>query len=177
MIGQESRCCWYVVRSKRKQEQRAESNLRAWGLETFMPKLRTVSAPAVRAGVRYKVEPLFPGYLFARFDTTREYAKVRLTRGVHSVVGFGECATPVDDAIIALIRSRINDDGLVHEAEPSPGDQVEIVSGPLCSVRGIFERALSGGDRVLILLTTVGSSARVQVSRAVIRKARTSLVA
>jgi len=168
---------WYVIRSKPKQEERAASNLRAWGIETFMPQFREPCNAGRSSEPRYRVKPLFPGYLFARFDAWSLYAKVRLTRGVHDIVGLGECATAVDDAVISLVRSRVADDGFVH-FDVEPGDLVEIVEGPLASFVGVFDAALAGGERVRLLLTTIGSSmTRVQVPRAFIRKAASPLVA
>jgi hypothetical protein len=31
---------WYAVYTKPKEEERAETNLRVWGLKTFMPKIK-----------------------------------------------------------------------------------------------------------------------------------------
>ncbi len=129
-------CRWYVIRTKPKQETRAESNLRAWGIETFAPKALELGRGRARSGRAWRIEALFPGYLFAWFDARNLWRKVRLTRGVHAVVGFGESATPVEDSIISAIRSRIQEDGFVHLAEAQPGDPVEIVGGPLRSLRG-----------------------------------------
>ena len=105
---------WYVVYTKSKQEERAESNLRAWGVETVLPRL------CERRGARVLTAPLFPRYLFARFDAGRLLAKVRHTRGVHDVVAFGEQATPVDDSLVAVVRARIAADGFVRIADLRP---------------------------------------------------------
>jgi transcriptional antiterminator RfaH len=169
---QGQRCRWYVVHAKPKQEQRADENLRAWGLETLAPRLRELRlARAARTPV-VSVTPLFPGYLFAWFNPVTHLAKVRLTRGVHSVIGFGECATPVDDSLMDMIRSRIQPDGYVHPAEPRPGDPIEIIAGPLRSLHGVFEHHLNGEERVAILLTNIQAAARVQVPRTFIRPLR-----
>src|SRR5262245_20124580 len=110
---------WYVVQTKPKQETRAELNLRQWSIATLAPKLREIRH--VRSGERaYHITPLFPNYLFARFDAEAQTAKIRLTRGVQRVVGFGEYATPVDDAIIELIRSQIAEDGFVRIPDAQP---------------------------------------------------------
>jgi transcriptional antiterminator RfaH len=160
---------WYVIRSKPKQESRADANLRSWGLETFAPRVRELSS---RTGheATFIIAPFFPGYLFARFDATRLLTKIRLTRGVHSVLGFGEPATPIADAAIALIRSRVRDDGLVQLDGPRHGDTVEVVHGPLRSLVGIFDSAVSGGERVRILLTSVTCHVHIDVPKAFIRK-------
>jgi transcriptional antiterminator RfaH len=160
-------CRWYVIRTKQKQETRAESNLLAWGIETFAPRARELRRRHATSGSAFCIAALFPGYLFARFDATNSYAKVRLTRRIHSVVGFGESATPVDDAIISAIRGRIQEDGFVHFDDAHAGDPVEVVDGPLRSLVGIFDGVMSGGDRVRILLNAIAYPARVSVREGV----------
>jgi transcriptional antiterminator RfaH len=160
---------WYAVHTKPKQEERAELNLRGWGIETFAPRLRQARVHPTRA-TSYRVGALFPRYIFVRVRPTT-VGQVRLTRGVHSVVGFGGSATPVDDGLIALIRSRLDADGVVRSSEPRPGDVVRIIEGPLRSLEGLFERELKAQDRVLILLHTIGAQAHVQVPKAFIRQA------
>src|SRR5687768_18284515 len=112
---------WYAVQPKARQEARAEANLRRWGLETLAPRLRE-PRPS-RSGESFRVTPLFPNYLFARFDAANLLGKVRLTRGIRRVVGFGEYATPLDDSIIASIRSRVTDDGIVRSEERRVGKE------------------------------------------------------
>ena len=161
---------WYAIRSKPKQEVRAESNLQAWGIETFLPRIREWRRRRHASGSAHCTAPLFPGYLFARFDAAQLLGKIRLTRGVHNVVAFGDTATPVEDAILALIRSRVQADGLVHIDEPAPGDLVEIVDGPLRSLVGVFDASSTRGERVRILLATLARPAHVQVPKAFIRR-------
>jgi transcriptional antiterminator RfaH len=161
--------CWYLVRTKPKQDARAEGNLHSWGIETLAPKLiDTRRRPRSRID-RDCITPLFPGYLFARFDAARLLAKVRLSRGVRSVIGFGECATAIDDSVITLLKSRVRDDGFVRLDDPHPGDTVRIVRGPLKSLDGIFERR-SANERVVILLANVGWPVRLEVDKTAVRR-------
>jgi transcriptional antiterminator RfaH len=156
---------WYLIRTKRKQDFRAEMNLRCRGLETLAPRVREKRRVHVSERLTYvdEITPLFPGYIFARFDAAECLLKVRLTRGVHSVVGFGECATAVDESVIDMVRQRLDDEGCVKMETPKPGDKVRIVSGPLNSFEGIFERR-SAQERVVILLANVLARVRVEVS-------------
>jgi transcriptional antiterminator RfaH len=159
--------CWYVLQTKPKQESRAAMNLRRWQIETLAPRVQeTQYSRTGRLCVR--LAPLFPNYLFARFEPER-IQKVRLTRGVHRIVGLGEYATPIDDSVIDLIRNRIGEDGMIRQRELQPGEAVEIVHGPLKSFVGVFERGVSSRDRVLILINSLGSRARVEIARAAIR--------
>lgn len=160
---------WYVVQTKPRQDERAESNLHRWNVQTFAPRVRELRRSA-SGETSYRVAPLFPSYLFARFDAEALTAKVRLTRGIQRVVGFGEYATPVDDSIVQLIQEQVADDGFVRAREVQPGDAVEIIDGPLRSLVGVFERHARAHDRVTILLTTIGGQPRVQVDEGAIRR-------
>jgi transcriptional antiterminator RfaH len=160
---------WYVVRTKPKQELRAEANLRAEEVEVFAPRIRQPFSHRGSTSCSDRVEPLFPSYIFARFDFVTFYRKIRLTRGVHAIVGLGEAATPIDDATIEALMSRVETDGFVRVYAPRQGDLVDIVGGPLRSLTGVFESGLNGGDRVRILLTMLASSARVELPKAFIR--------
>jgi len=154
---------WYVVRTKPKQEMRAELNLRLWGLETLLPMVRDVP------GDGRSIQMLFPSYIFARFCASALLPRVRFARGVQTVIGLGEYATPVDDTIIAAIRGRMSDDGFVRIEEPQPGDTVRIADGPFKSLLGLFERR-RGSDRAVILLATIAATVRVEVASTVIRR-------
>lgn len=161
-------CRWYAVQTKSKNEVRAEVNLRRWGVETLAPTIQERTRSR-RASATYRVAPLFPNYIFARFCADLLASKVRLTRGVRRVVGFGEAATPIDDQIIDLIRSRLSEDGCIRLPEARQGDTVQIVSGPLASIAGVFEREMPARDRVVILLWTMGGDIRVHVPKTAMR--------
>jgi transcription elongation factor/antiterminator RfaH len=160
---------WYVVRTKPKQETRVEVNLGRWGIEVLAPKVRERRSRDAGQTPSYTIAPLFPNYVFAHFEMAALLVRVRLTRGVHSVLGFGEPATAVDDSFVSLIRSRIGEDGCVRIEEPKPGDAVRIVSGSLRALTGVFERRRAH-QRVVILLGAVAAQPRVEVAIADVEK-------
>lgn len=171
MFAADNRERWYAIHTHPKQEGRAESNLRAWNVETFCPKLEEHRRhPYTNAPVSI-IKHLFPRYIFARFNADKLLHKVSLTRGVSSVVRLGNSPAPVSDEIIELIRSRIMDDGLIRLGERVKlGDKIEIEGGPLSSFVGFFERELNDSDRVVILLAAVSYQCRVVVEREQIRR-------
>ena len=154
--------CWYVVHTNPKQEGRVESNLKAWKVETFNPQLkvqRYVNGTYLQASA---IKPLFPRYIFARFEAGKLFSKVGFTRGVHCVVSFGNGPTPISDEIIDLIRSRLGKDGFVKtEEELKPGDKIKISVGPLNGMVGVFERPVNGSRRVMMLLTAMNYQAHI----------------
>ena len=162
---------WYVVHTHRKQEEHAHSNLRAVGVEALSPKMRVNKYNEFTGQVTRIAKPMFPGYIFARFNFNSFYHRIRYTRGVHSLICFNNKPTPVDDEIIQLIKSRIGDDGFVKpNADLKAGDQVVIKEGRFQNLCGVFERGLPDADRVRILLTAIGFQAHVVVNRAMVSK-------
>src|SRR5215211_1875734 len=91
---------WYAVRTHVNQESRAEANLKAWQLETFFPKIKEQRRNQFSGALTSLTKPLFPRYIFARFDLERSLHKVSFVRGVQNVVSFGGIPSPVDDEII-----------------------------------------------------------------------------
>src|SRR5215471_12575729 len=132
---------WYAIHSHPKQENRAEMNLKAWGVETFFPRIKDCHFNEFTSKPSYFVKPLFPGYLFARFAPNNLLHKVRFTRGVHSVVCIGGEPAPVDDRVIAIIATQIDETGFVKVgADLEPGAKVLIQAGPFKGLTGVFER-------------------------------------
>lgn len=164
---------WYVVHTHAKQEERAGSNLQAWGLETLNPKLIVNKCNQYTGQLSRVNKPLFAGYIFARFRFNDLYHKIRFTRGVHSLVCFNNRPTPVAEEIINLIRSRIGTDGFVKTlAELKAGDEVVINDGRFRELHGVFEREMqdADADRVTILLSSVNFQAHVVVDRALVSR-------
>lgn len=154
---------WYAVYTRPKQEFRAESNLKAWGIETFNP--RTKERVRSQDKIPRAVKQLFPRYLFARC-ACEELHKITFTRGVQTVVSFGNKPAPVDDAVISLIRSRLGEEGFVRlNDELTTGDHVMINAGRFAGMEGIFDRALNGSERVSLLLSTVALQGRLIIER------------
>ena len=163
---------WAVVYTHLKQEQRASENLKSYGIETVYAKLRTRRYNEFTGAPIYITEPLFPRYLFCKFNFCNQLPKVRFARGVHSVVCFGETPATVDEDIIDIIRARMDENGFVKtNDELKPGDKVMIGAGPLKNLMGIFEREIKGCDRISILLTTVEYQGRLVVDRDRVQRA------
>ena len=162
---------WYVIKTLPKQEVRAECNVRAWGINTFLPKIKERHISPFTSLSSNVIRPLFPRYLFARFSVNDSYRRVCFTRGVHSVVSFGNGPASVDDEIIQMIQSRVAKDGLVTlDNELSEGDQVMIDQGALRDLVGVFQYDIKGTDRVAILLTAISYQGRIIVERDWVRK-------
>ena len=160
---------WYAVRTKPNEEERADSNLKAWQVETFTPKVKELRTSDFGGG-RYVTRPLFSRYIFARFDVERQLHNVNYTRGVQNVVSFGGCPVSIDDKVIDLIKERTDDDGFIRIDDFKAGDPVRVNSGPLQSIVGVFEKKLKDKDRVKILLNTMSHGSHLLIDRAMVEK-------
>jgi transcriptional antiterminator RfaH len=162
---------WYVIRTQPRQEIRAENNLRAWRVETFNPRFKERHFNQYTGHPICHIKSLFPQYIFARFEAHCLISKICHTRGVRTVVNFGEGPTAVDDEIIELLKSQRDEEGFIRMGTSlKVGDKVTVEGGPLKGLRGVFEREAKDSERVLILLSCVSYTGRVVVERESVRK-------
>ncbi len=163
--------CWYAIHTKPKQEDRADSNLRAWGVETFAPKFKQYRSNPYTQETSCVIKPLFSSYIFARLDYNTSFHKASHTRGIHSIVRFGDQPAVLDDSIIALIQSRLDGEGFVKmDDDLKPGDEVIINSGPFTGLTGIFKQETKEHERVMILLNAVNYQAQIVLHRQQVKK-------
>lgn len=164
-------CLWYALHTNPRQEIRAESNLKAWGIETYLPRINESYFDRYKNSYTSLIKPLFTRYLFARFRYNAFGYKIRHTRGIKDIVSFGEAPIPVDSEIIDLIQSRQDDFGYVKlEDGISQGDEVVIADGMFKGIHGIFERKINNSDRVMILLKAIQYQAHIVIDREFLRK-------
>jgi len=169
MKQEENRMQWYAVYTKPKSEDAVAGSLENAGIEVFNPRLK--QKKYMQGAYRNKISPLFPCYVFVKFEPETTAHMIKYTRGVKRVVG-GDFPWPVSDEVIDLIRNQ-EEDGIIAIKPPQLkyGDSVAINDGPLSGLRGIFEKELSGQERVVLLLSSIEYQARVVVERAFLSKA------
>ena len=154
------RKCWYAVSTKMRSEATASSSLDRLGIEVFLPMIRERKALRGKSGVT--TSPLFPGYLFAKFDALSQFRAVAYAQGVKNIVTFGYGPSVVDDSIIQAIRSQAISGAIeFSENRFSPGQLVRIQDGPLCGLEAVFEKKLDGTSRAVLLLKAISFQARV----------------
>lgn len=158
---------WYLLRTKSGQEKRAVDALSKWGVaenhqpETLLPLFSEMRQRFGRQPAEVHC-PLFPGYLFSRFDP-RFIPKAEITYGVIGLVRFGVNLAVVEDSLIEAIRAQLDPAGvLLPVAAPAPlefrrGDRVRVTAGPFKDREGIFDCRLTANHRVQILLSTVAA--------------------
>ena len=160
---------WYVIQTKPKKEEEAQSYLSTKGLEVFNPLMETFLPRNGRLNKEFK--PLFPNYIFGNFDIDQDYNLVRWARGVKRILSFGGNFTPVSGEVIELIKKRTDSNGIVKKTcHFEPNDLVRIKSGPLKDLLGIFDRWVSDNERVRVLMNLIGYQPAVEIHYSMIEK-------
>lgn len=155
---------WFVLYTKPRLEDFVEERLLKAEIEVFNPKLRR--RKTVRGKLREVIEPLFPCYVFVNLDIALHFRLVKYTRGVKRFVGNEGFPTTVSEDLIDIIKSRIYEGYIVIQPPDfKKGEEVLIKEGPFKDLIGIFERDISGRDRVLIMLNAVSYQARVTIEK------------
>ena len=73
--------------------------------------------------------------------------------------------------MVETIRKRAGEDNLIElENELKDGDAIQVTSGPLKDLMGIFRKEMSSKGRVKVLLSLIGVEVPVQISRYQIKK-------
>jgi transcription antitermination factor NusG len=151
---------WYAVRVKPNCERAAASSLNSKGFEHCLPVHRQMK----RWSDRYKLveKPLFPGYIFCRFEASRRVA-VLSAPGVLHVVCFGGVPAPIEPAEIAAVQAVVTS-GLTVEPWPyvENGQRVWIEKGPLAGVSGVVLDSKLG-RRLIVSVTMLMRSLAVEV--------------
>lgn len=160
---------WYVIQTKPKKEEEVKSYLSVKGLEVFNPLMESFAQRNGR--MNKELKPLFPNYIFGKFELERNYTLVKWARGVTRILGFGGVPTPVSEQVIEEIKSRSNGSGIVKLAcDFRSNEKVRIKSGPLRDFMGIFDKWIPEKERVRILLNLIGYQPSVEIHCSMIEK-------
>jgi transcription antitermination factor NusG len=128
---------WYALAVKPQYEFRAFQGLADLpGVEGFLPSYKDKRIWSDR--VKILDAPLFPGYVFARFEYPARRVPVLRVAGVRSIIGFGHYPSPLPEEEIGTIRTLVSSSFPVR---PWPflheGQRVRVEHGPLRGVEGI----------------------------------------
>ena len=154
---------WYAVSTKPHQEKQAELHIKQCDIECFLPLLKV--SKIIRRTRKTLIEPLFPGYLFARFDLDKHCRAVSYATGVRKIVEFGSGPVELDATMIDAIKERLNDGYVtLMPVRPVHGQIVHIKGGPLAGLEAVFIREMTDRNRVFLLLNTLGFHAKVTLN-------------
>lgn len=162
---------WYCIHTKPQRERNAVEQLGSvFGVEVYFPRVNVLKT--IRRVRRKVTEPLFPRYIFCRFDIGSSYRAVRYAHDVVNLVSFGEKPAVVDDQLIDDLKVWACEDRiLTSEPRLAAGDLVQIAAGPMQGLQAVILEARNDTERVAVLLSILGNYARLTINRQQLAKA------
>lgn len=158
---------WFCVRAQPGRQNVAAAHLRSFGVEVFNPHL--LVKKATRKGVLCKTEPLFPNYLFARFDFVADYRRVHYGFGVSGLVRFGEKYAEVSPRDIEPLRQEWGaSEARTVDSTVEPGDRVRLSGALFHGVEAEVLCLLPARARVKVLLEFLGGPKEAEVESSAI---------
>jgi len=164
---------WFALAVKPRLSRITVSLLQNRGLEAFLPCYSINRKWSDR--VREVQLPLFPGYVFCRFDLM-DRLPVLMTPGVNNIVGYGKQPKAIADDEIFNIKKSL-ESGLLLQPWPhcKVGERVTITSGPLRGVSGTLVR-VHNTARLIVSVSVIESAFTVQVSPSCVAAEELSVV-
>lgn len=160
---------WFAVQVRTRWEKSTAKILSGKGYEILLP---TYEMERRRGGRTRTVEaPLFPGYVFCRFDVLKRLP-ILVTPGVISVVGRGKVPVSIEQSEITAVETLVAS-GV--QAEPWPylelGERVRIEDTALRGLEGIL-LSIKGSRRVVVSVSLLQRSVALEIDRALVTPIR-----
>lgn len=151
---------WFALQVRARHEFGVAAYLKGKGYEWFLPLYKVRKRWSDR--VKEVESPLFPGYLFCRFNP-HDRLPILKTPGVTQVVGYNHVPVAVDEEEIAAIRRMVTS-GMPNRpcAYLAVGNRVRIESGALRGLEGILLE-LKGKRRLVLSITLLQRSVAVEI--------------
>jgi transcription antitermination factor NusG len=156
---------WFAVHVRTRHETAIASFLEAKGYEQFVPLYKFKKRWSDR--IKVLEAPLFPGYLFCRFDPQFRLPILK-TPGVIQIIGYNRIPTPIDETEISAIQTVI-ESGM--QTQPWPflevGEHVRIGSGSLRGLDGIVVK-MKENHRLVVSVTLLRRSVAVEIDSSLV---------
>ena len=153
---------WYGIRTRSNQERLAATVLKCKGYEQYLPVYSHRRRWSDRVVETH--QPLFPGYVFCRFDAKKR-RPIITTPGVVAVVGCGNEPEPISETEIQAIQLVLQS---TFAAQPCPflreSQRIRVNRGSLEGLEGILLKKKSEW-RIVISVTMLQRSIAVEIDR------------
>ncbi|ACD82086.1 transcriptional activator RfaH [Candidatus Methylacidiphilum infernorum] len=154
---------WYCLSIQPKKEKLAVENLKKENIEVFFPQFQYQKIRSRKTSL--VLEPLFPGYLFAKFNLYSKLTFVRSTKGVRKVVHFGSSYPVIPDSFIEELRIQFGEEGIKTIRERiDVGSTINIAEGPFQGYSCIVLGFIPAKERVRVLLEWLGRAVQIEVN-------------
>ena len=154
---------WFILQFKSNSHHLAAKNLKRQGFETFLPLYETTSQKLSRFVNVSK--PLFPGYMFVKFDRTESaWHKIDSTYGVSRLITFNSILKSIPTVFVDHLMKRYDLSGkLIPLQKLKKGDQVTVLKGPFAKFIATVEEYESD-QRIWILMDLMGRKTKIQTT-------------
>jgi len=158
--GSSSKPSWFALQVRSRKESYVASQITGQGFECLLPTYKSIRKWSDR--VKELEQPLFPGYLFCRFDFQNR-RPVITTPGVLQIVGYGRTAIPVSDEEVQALQLAVAS-GIPKQPWPylEVGQRVRVNYGTLTGLEGILVN-VKGNHRVVLSVTLLQRSVAMEV--------------
>jgi len=158
---------WFCVQAQPNKVQVAAESLRQLaGVDCFLPLLQFRKVRRKRPVLI--TEPLFPGYLFARFVFQHSLRAVYYSPGVSRVIHFGDHWPVIAPETIDQLKQAVGETAVKLVENPvAPGDEVRIHTGPFQNLTGLVNRVYPDKMRIAVLLEFLGRQTMVEIPMAI----------
>ncbi|MBK8631858.1 MAG: transcriptional activator RfaH [Sphingomonadales bacterium] len=160
---------WYVAETQPRKEALAALHLGRQSFDFFLPRYRKARRHARKFDT--VLAPLFPGYVFVRFD--REQANWRSINGTFGIrrllCGEDGMLQPMPTRVVQALQARCNGDIFDASLDSlKPGEKVRILHGPFADLIAQV-KSLDDRGRVALLLDIMGGGLYHSETRSVER--------
>jgi transcription antitermination factor NusG len=156
---------WFALQVRSSHESCVADYLNGQGYEWFLPLYKSRKRWSDR--IKEVESPLFPGYLFCRFNQ-HDRLPILKTPGVIQIVGFNRVPAVVEESEISALQTLMVTGVPNH---PCPflelGDKVRIESGPLRGLQGVL-MDFKGHHRLVLSVTLLQRSVAVEIDSALV---------
>ena len=152
---------WFILQFKSNSHHLAAKNLTRQGFEIFLPLHETTSRRLSRFINTSK--PLFPGYMFIRFDKVEsEWHKINSTYGVSRLITFNSHLKSIPNGFVDSLMKRYDFSGkLLPMQKLKKGDQVTVLKGPFAKFIATVEK-YETDQRIWVLMDLMGRKTKIK---------------
>lgn len=154
---------WYLLYCKRGEQNRAKLHLENQNIECFYPQIEVEKI--VRGKRKVVEEPLFPSYMFVRFDYENgpSFTTVRSTRGVVDFIRFGALPHEIQGDLVYELKL-VEQEAVetVKEYLPEEGQMIRVKSGQFSGIDAIYMEQ-DGEARSIMLVKMINQVVPVSI--------------
>jgi transcriptional antiterminator RfaH len=162
---------WHAAQTHPQAERWAEANLKQQGFETCLPMVTERRPDRVTPSMVHLVEvPLFPRYVFVKFDRNRTpWGCILSTRGVATLLCLTpHCPTPIRPGVVERLIATADERRIIKRDVIQEGQAVKIIAGPFADHEGVC--LWSSEERVEVMMTCFGRASKTTLDRAQVRE-------